>query len=102
LENDNFIVTVKNRNSELLSGVKIKFLDQELYTDFSGSVTINAPDVNWDKTHEILAIKSGYESSVSEVKIKNNEDFQYLFLIIVIFVVFLIGIIYYINIHKKI
>lgn len=100
LENQEFTVTVRDENDNLLTDVCVTFMDNSQYTDFTGTVIFNAPDVSWDRINKILVVKPGYESSTFEITIKNNEEFEYLHLIIIIFIVLIIGIIYYIKYRK--
>lgn len=93
MENENFTVVVKNEHGNLLPGARVKFMDTSLYTDYKGIVTFTAPDVNWDRVQEILVTKSAFESASTEITIKNNEDFQYLYLLIAIIIIFIIGLI---------
>jgi hypothetical protein len=92
-ENENFTVIIRNDLGDLISGAKVTFMDTSLYTDYKGSVTFKAPDLTWDEIEEILATKSNYESSSSEIIIKNKEEFQYLFLLIIIVIIVVIGLI---------
>jgi hypothetical protein len=102
LENEEFSVTIRNEFGELLSDVKVTFEERSLYTDFSGTVLFSAPEVSWDRILEIQALKSGYESSVSDITIKNAEDFQYLYLVIIVAIILIVGIFYYFKFRRKI
>ncbi len=91
MENEDFSVTIRNEQGDLISGAKVTFMDTSKNTDYKGSVTFKAPDVAWDGIQEILATKSNYESSSSEIIIKNKEEFQYWFLLIIVVIIVVIG-----------
>ncbi|UCD14027.1 MAG: hypothetical protein JSW60_01005 [Thermoplasmatales archaeon] len=93
MENEEFTVTVRNGNGDLIPGARVNFMDISLDTDFKGTVTFTAPDVNWDRIQEILVTKHPYESSSIEITIRNNDEFQYLYLIIAAAIILLIGVI---------
>jgi hypothetical protein len=91
LENEEFTVTIRNDQGDLLSGARVTFMDTNLYTDFKGTVTFIAPDVNWDIGKEILVTKAPYESTSVKITIKNDEEFQYWYLIIIVIVIIIAG-----------
>lgn len=93
MENEDFTVTIRNEVGDLISGVKVTFMDTTLYTDYKGIVTFKAPDVSWEGIQQILATKSNYESSTSEIIIKNKEEFQYWYLIMIVVIIIIIGLI---------
>ena len=93
MENEEFTVTIRNNQGDLLSGARVTFMDISLYTDFKGTATFTAPDVNWDRIQEILVTKSAYESTSAEITIKNDEEFQYWYLVIIVITILIIGII---------
>jgi len=101
MENEEFTVTARNQENELISGVLIKFQDIIKYTDFTGTVKFNAPDLSWDNTYEILASKAGYDSAKSEIIIKNYEDFQFIYMIVIVGIIIFIGIIYHLRFRKN-
>jgi len=94
-ENEEFTITIRNEQGNTVSDARVKFLDIFYYTDFKGSVTVTAPDVSWDTTHEIIVTKSGYDSSPAEIIVKNSEVFQYWYLVVAIVVILIIGIVAY-------
>ncbi len=91
MESEEFTVTIRNDQGDLLSGARVTFMDTSIYTDFKGTVTFTAPDVNWDRIQEILVTKSAFESTSAEITIKNYEEFQYWYLVIVIIIILIIG-----------
>lgn len=93
MENNEFTVTIRNEHGDLLSDAKVTFMDTTLITDYKGTVTFVAPDVNWDRVEEILVSKSGFESISAEITIKNNEGFEYWLLLLIIVIIFIIGLI---------
>ncbi len=93
MENNEFTVTVRNDQGDLLPDARVTFMDTILMTDYKGTVTFSAPNVNWDRVQEILVSKSGFESTSAEITIKNNEGFEYWFLLTIIIIIFIIGLI---------
>jgi hypothetical protein len=93
MENDEFIITIRNEQGDLLPDARVTFMDTTLTTDYKGTVTFTAPDVNWDRVQEILVSKSGFESTSAEITIKNNEGFEYWLLLMIILIIFIIGLI---------
>ncbi|MFW6119987.1 MAG: hypothetical protein ACOC80_03685 [Petrotogales bacterium] len=91
MENEEFTVTVRDKQGNLLSGARVTFMGTSQYTDFKGMVTFNAPDVNWDKIQDILVTKPNYESTSTEITIRNQEEFQFWYLIIAIIIILIIG-----------
>lgn len=99
MENEEFTVTVRDDQSNLIAGVRVTFKGTSLETDFKGEVTFSAPDVGWgDETHNVRATKSGYNSASAEITIKNIEGFQYWYLIIIVILVLSIGVVAYFRI----
>jgi hypothetical protein len=94
MENQDFLVTIRDGEGNLLSDVQVTFKETQKTTQ-GGSVTFTAPEISWDMSHSILATKSGYESSISQVQIKNNEGFPYWPHIIAIVVILVIGLVAY-------
>lgn len=94
-ENEEFTITVRNEQGNTVSDARVKFLDTFYNTDFKGSITVTAPDISWDTTHEILVTKSGYESASAEIIIKNSELFQYWYLVVAIVLILIIGVVAY-------
>lgn len=93
MENEEFTVTVRDDQGNLIAGVRVTFKGTSLETDFKGEVTFSAPDVGWgDETHNVRATKSGYNSASTEITIKNIEGFQYWYLIIVVIIILGIGV----------
>ncbi len=95
LESEEFTITVKNDQGNLISDARVNFMDTYYYTDFKGEVAVTAPDVSWDETKDIVVTKSGYDSASAEITIKNSEEFQYWYLVIVIIVILIIGVVAY-------
>jgi len=91
MENEEFTVIVRNEHGELLPDARVKFIDTTQITDFKGTVIFTAPDVNWDRMQEILVTKFGFDSASVEITIKNNEGFEYWFLLLIIMIIFIIG-----------
>ena len=91
MESEEFTVTIRDDQGNLLSGARVTFMDISLYTDFKGTVIFTAPDTNWDRIQEILVTKSAYKSTSAEITIRNNEEFQYWYLVIVIIIILIIG-----------
>jgi len=92
IENEEFSVVIRDGQDNLIAGVQVTFKGTSLETDFKGEVSFPAPDVDRDESHNILAIKSGYNSASAEIQVKNIEGFQYWYLIIVIIVTLIVGI----------
>ncbi len=91
MESEEFTVTIRDDQGNLLSGAQVTFMDISLYTDFKGTVMFTAPDINWDRIQEILVTKFAYESTSAEITIRNNEEFQYWYLVLVIIIILIIG-----------
>ncbi|UCF11756.1 MAG: hypothetical protein JSW06_06810 [Thermoplasmatales archaeon] len=91
MESNEFTVTIRDDQGNLLSGARVTFMDISLVTDFKGTVTFTAPDINWDRIQEILVTKFAYESTSAEITIRNNEEFQYWYLVLVILIILIIG-----------
>lgn len=93
MENEEFTVTVRDDQGNLIAGVRVTFKGTSLETDFKGEVTFSAPDVGWgDETHNVRATKSGYNSASTEITIKNIEGFQYWYLIIIVIIILGVGV----------
>jgi hypothetical protein len=95
LENEEFIVTIRTENGDVLPDVRVTFMGTTLQTDYKGTVTFSSPDVTWDSTQEIIVTKSGFESKSTNITIINNQGFEYWFLLIVIMIILIIGLIAY-------
>jgi hypothetical protein len=90
-ENERFTVIVRDEGGNTISNARVKFMDTILYTDFQGYAIFKAPSVNWDTKYDILVTKSGYESSLKEITIKDSGEFQYWYLVLAIILIFIIG-----------
>jgi hypothetical protein len=95
LENEEFIVTIRNENGDVLPDARVSFMGTTLLTDYRGTVTFFSPDVNWNSAQKIIVIKSGFESISTEITIINNQGFEYWLLLIVIIIILIIGLFAY-------
>ncbi|HEC82201.1 MAG TPA: hypothetical protein ENI42_07270 [Thermoplasmatales archaeon] len=74
LEEEEFTVTVKDRYGYLVKGAYVTFNNQiQKKTDEHGMVTFTAPEVSHDSKLRIEAIKSGYDSGIAYIEVKNRE-----------------------------
>ena len=97
LENNNFIVTIRNYQGYAISDVSVKFKETILKTDSKGEALFFAPDVNWDEIYKISATKTGFNSASTDIIIKNINGFQYWYLVIIIIIILIVGILTYLR-----
>ncbi len=95
IENDRFTVTVRNEQGRGIADVYVGFHTTHGFTDSKGSVSFIAPATEWDTSEQITASKNGYTSTTSEITIANSGGFSYLFLLIILSGILIIGVIYY-------
>jgi len=93
-EKESFSILVKDQYGNSVSNVQIKFLGTYSYTDYSGSITVKAPEVSWDETFTIVATKANYESTSKSIGVINTEGFPYWYLFIAIIII-VIGLLAY-------
>ncbi|MBU0496922.1 MAG: hypothetical protein KKG04_03090, partial [Candidatus Thermoplasmatota archaeon] len=58
---------------------------------YTGMVVLIAPEVSWDSTFKLLVSRIGYDSSTTEIVVKNVESFAYWYLILLVVVVLVVG-----------